>query len=76
MRSVKQECLNRMVLLGRNALERALREYRLHYLRERYHQGLGNRLLDDFPQDADGPASRAASDSAAYFVITIVRLPE
>ena len=46
--------LNRMVLLGRNALERALREYRLHYLRERNHQGLGNRLLDDFHQDADG----------------------
>ncbi len=43
-----------MVLFGRNALERALREYRLHYLRERNHQGLGNRLLDDFPQDADG----------------------
>ena len=45
----KEECLNRMVLFGRNALERALREYRLHYLRERNHQGLGNRLLDDFP---------------------------
>ena len=45
-----------MVLFGRNALERALREYRLHYLRERNHQGLGNRLLDDFPQDADGPS--------------------
>ena len=40
-----------MLLLGRNTLERALREYRLHYLRERNHQGLGNRLLDDFPQD-------------------------
>ena len=56
VRSVKEECLNRMVLFGRNALERALREYRLHYLRERNHQGLGNRLLDDIPQDADGPS--------------------
>ena len=27
-----------------------------HYLRERNHQGLGNRLLDGFPQDADGPS--------------------
>ena len=77
MRSVKEECLNRMVLFGRNALERALREYRLHYLRERNHQGLGNRLLDDFPPGRGwGPASSATSDSAAYFVITIVRLPE
>ena len=50
VRSIKEECLNRMVLLGRNTLERALREYRLHYLRERNHQGLGNRLLEDFPQ--------------------------
>ena len=58
MRSVKEECLNRMVLFGRNALERALREYRLHYLRERNHQGLGNRLLDDFPQDGDGAQRR------------------
>ena len=56
VRSIKEECLNRMVLFGRNALERALREYRIHYLRERNHQGLGNRLLDDFPQDADGPS--------------------
>ena len=65
-----------MILFSRNALERALREYRLHYLRERNYQSLGNRLLDGFPQDADGPASSAASDSAAYFVIAIVQLPE
>ena len=26
VRSIKEECLNRMVLFGRNALERALRE--------------------------------------------------
>ena len=32
--------LDSTVLLGRNALERALREYRLHYLRERNHQGV------------------------------------
>ena len=65
-----------MVLFGRNALKRALREYRIHYLRERNHQGLGNRLLDDFPQDADGPSVECRSDSAAYFLITIVGLPE
>ena len=29
VRSVKEECLDRMILFGRNALERALREYRL-----------------------------------------------
>ena len=46
VRSVKEECLDRMILFGRNALERALREYRLHYLRERNHQGLGNQLIE------------------------------
>ncbi len=43
-----------MILFGRNALERALREYRLHYLRERNHQGLGNTLLEPISQDAGG----------------------
>ena len=55
VRSVKEECLDRMILFGRSALERALREYRLYYLHERNHQGLGNQLLDPSPQDAHGP---------------------
>ena len=54
VRSVKEECLDRMILFGRNALERALREYRLHYLRERNHQGLGNTLLEPISQDEGG----------------------
>ncbi len=55
VRSVKEECLDRMILFGRNALERALREYRFHYLRERNHQGLGNALLESSPNDVCGP---------------------
>ena len=55
VRSVKEECLDRMILFGRNALVRALREYRLHYLREGNHQGLGNALLESFPNDVCGP---------------------
>ena len=31
-------------------------EHGTRVLRERNHQGLGNRLLDDFPQDADEPS--------------------
>ena len=57
VRSVKEECLDRMILFGRNALLRALREYRLHYLRERNHQGLGNRLIESIPPNADAPRS-------------------
>ncbi len=55
VRSVKEECLDRMILFGRNALDRALREYRLHYLRERNHQGLGNQLIESIPPNADAP---------------------
>ena len=55
VRSVKEECLDRMNLFGRSALLRALHEYRLHYLRERNQQGLGNQLLDPSPTNTHGP---------------------
>ena len=55
VRSVKEECLDRMILFGRSALQRALEEYRVHYLRDRNHQGLGNHLLEPISPDADGP---------------------
>ncbi len=55
VRSIKEECLDRMILFGRNALERALREYGRHYLRERNHQGLGNSLIESIPHASDGP---------------------
>ena len=45
VRSVKDECLNRMILFGEASLRRVLREYVTHYHIERNHQGLGNRLL-------------------------------
>jgi transposase InsO family protein len=57
VRSIKEEeCLDRVILFGRTALERALREYGRHYLRERNHQGLSNSLFEPIPQDADGPS--------------------
>lgn len=46
VRSVKEECLGRMIFLGRRSLERALSEYIVHYHGEHNHQGLGNCLLD------------------------------
>jgi putative transposase len=45
VRSIKQECLNRMIFVGQASLRRAINEYVEHYHRERNHQGLGNRLL-------------------------------
>lgn len=45
VRSVKEECVGRMVFFGRSSLERALSEYVTHYHQERNHQGRRNQLL-------------------------------
>jgi len=45
VRSIKYECLRRMMLFGERGLQRALREYVEHYNEERPHQGVGNRPL-------------------------------
>ncbi len=46
VRSIKEECLDHMILFGEASLRRALREYVVHYQAERNHQGVGNRLLE------------------------------
>jgi transposase InsO family protein len=45
VRSVKEECLSRLILFGEAALHHALGEYMAYYHRERNHQGKGNVLL-------------------------------
>jgi putative transposase len=44
--SIKSECLNRFVFFGIESLRRATAEFVAHYLSERNHQGIGNRLID------------------------------
>ena len=46
MRSLKSECLNKMIFFGQHSLELALKEYVAHYHSERNHQGLDNQLID------------------------------
>lgn len=46
VRSIKDECLDRMIPLGERHLRRALHEFVEHYHGERNHQGLGNELID------------------------------
>ena len=46
MRSLKQECLDQMIFLGQDHLERVTREYLVHYHHERNHQGLSNELIE------------------------------
>jgi transposase InsO family protein len=44
VRTIKESCLDRMILVGEDSLRRAVGEFIEHDHRERNHQGLGNRL--------------------------------
>jgi transposase InsO family protein len=46
VRTIKQSCLERMILFGEAGLRRATREFVAHYHLERNHQGIGNLLID------------------------------
>ena len=52
VRSVKEECLAKLILFGESSLRRALEQYLLHYHEERNHQGKGNRILFPFQTKA------------------------
>src|SRR5712664_2699165 len=45
VRSVKEECLSKIIVFGERSLRRALSEYVAHYQAERNHQGKSNVLL-------------------------------
>jgi putative transposase len=51
VRSVKEECLSKVILFGERALQRAIAEFIQHYHFERNHQGKENVLL--FPSSSD-----------------------
>ena len=51
-RSLKSECLHRMIFFGRESLERAISQYVAYYDGERNHQGLSNQIID--PEDNVG----------------------
>jgi putative transposase len=53
VRSVKEECLSKVILFGERSLRRALSEYTEHFHAERNHRGKGNVLL--FPRDTNIP---------------------
>lgn len=51
VRSVKQECLSKLILTGEGPLPRSLTEFTAHYHLERNHQGKGNQLLTPLPEN-------------------------
>jgi len=65
VRSVKQECLSKLILLGEASLRRVLTEYLAHYHTERNHQGKRNLLLFPAPVDTLLLASRFSVNSVS-----------
>jgi hypothetical protein len=53
MGSIRCECLNKLVLLGKQHLRHVVAKYAAHYLTERNHQGLGNTLIRADPAAAN-----------------------
>ena len=58
VRSIKDECLSKVILFGEKSLHRVVSNFLEHYHRERNHQGKDNLLL--FPVAAPEMGSRGA----------------
>jgi len=54
VRSIKEGCLERLILFGEGSLRKGIQEFGLHYHSERNHQGLDNRLI--IPDQSHGGA--------------------
>ena len=52
--SIKSECLDRMIFVGAASLDRAIREFMIHYHAERPHQGLESALIAGGPTMSEG----------------------
>ena len=50
VRSIKVECLSKVIPIGERHPRLAVEEYAAHYHLNRNHQGLGDRLIDGEPE--------------------------
>ena len=60
VRTIKESCLERLILFGEGSVRRAAAEFTVHYHRERNHQGLDNKLIcpDSSPVGEGGEVKR------------------
>src|ERR1700732_3808088 len=49
VRTIKESCLEQMILFGESSLRAALHSFLAHYHTERNHQGLANRIISPEP---------------------------
>jgi putative transposase len=67
LRSVRQECLDHLLLLSAAHLRRALREYVAYFNRDQPHQGRGQRL-----PVPSGPSEPARRDTGHIIIVPIL----
>jgi transposase InsO family protein len=65
VRSIKEECLERMIPLGERHLRRTIAEFVAHYHGERNHQGIGNQLIQSLRRAIAKDLFGAVSGSVA-----------
>jgi putative transposase len=60
VRTIRESCLERMILFGETSLRTALHNLVAHYHTERNHQGLANRIISPEPAHSGktGPVKR------------------
>jgi putative transposase len=54
VRTIKESCLERVILFGERAVRKATAEFMAHYHSERNHQGLANALICPGTEHAGG----------------------
>ena len=65
VRSVKEECLERLIIVGEPMLRNTLKEYQAHFHHERNHQGCIFRRKAD--SDSEGNRTRIPNESGQPF---------
>ncbi len=70
VRSIKDECLDRVIPFGERHLRRTIAEYVEHYHRERNHQGIENELIEGAPAMDPSAAFADVRGSVGFSITT------
>ncbi len=62
VRSIKSECLSRIIPFGSMSLERAISDFTAHYNQHRPHQGIGNELINGEKDSSSGSGEVIVSE--------------
>ena len=73
VRSVKDECLSKIIPFGERSLRRSMNDYIAHYHTERNHQGKNNLLLFHRISKTDHDKPARCRDRWADFCGTIIK---